>query len=197
MRKTAPSLLIFIILFSGGFSWGGGNSDPLTAPLRELADKGDGEAAFALGLRYEYGDGVERDPEEAMYWFSRAGESNVPAAWLYQGMKYLTGNGVEQDRARAEQYLQKAALHGWPMAQFLLANLYLEENRAMEAAIWLELAAENGYPGARAQLEELRQTNPLEQSIVARRLARVRELMNRKRPAPRNHRAGDGPLPAP
>ncbi len=197
MRKIAPILLLLLILFSGDFSWGRGNSAPLTATLRELADKGDGEAAFALGLRYEYGDGVARNPKEAWYWFSRAGEKNIAGAWLYLGMKYLTGNGVEQNRAQAEQYLQKAALQGWPMAQFLLATLYLEENRAMEAAIWLQLAAENGYPGALTQLEELRRTYPLEQDVVSNRLARIRELMNRKRPSPRNHRADDGPLPTP
>ncbi|WP_456473489.1 tetratricopeptide repeat protein [Desulfolithobacter sp.] len=197
MRKTAPLILIFILLFSEGFSWGEENIDLLTENLREMAAKGDGEAAFALGLRYEFGNGVKRDPREAWYWFSLAGKKNITGSWLYLGMKYLAGNGVKQDRSQAKQYLQKAALHGWPMAQSLLAGLYLEENRPIEAAVWLQIAAEKGYPGALAQLNELRQTHPLEQDVVSRRLEGILRLMNRKGPLPRNHQAGDGPLPAP
>jgi TonB family protein len=40
--------------------------------LRGAADKGHAAAQFALGRRYETGDGVEKNPDEAMRWYEKA-----------------------------------------------------------------------------------------------------------------------------
>ena len=42
------------------------------ASYKEQADQGNKEAQLNLGLRYEYGEGVEPDPEQAVSWYRRA-----------------------------------------------------------------------------------------------------------------------------
>lgn len=127
-----------------------------SAEIAALAAGGDGEAAFALALRHELGDGVARDPALAADWFRRAAESGVTGACLYLGMKYENGAGLPQDPALAARWYRCAALDGWPMAQYLLGTLLLRPGRAgdaVEGAAWLGLAREEGYPGAALALD--------------------------------------------
>lgn len=47
--------------------------DQLSA-LKDKASKGDPEAQFSLGFRYEFGSEVPKDLDEAYYWFNKAGK---------------------------------------------------------------------------------------------------------------------------
>lgn len=48
--------------------------------LRRLAEAGNGEAMYVLGVMYAYGRGVTRNTEEARHWLTQAVRQNVTAA---------------------------------------------------------------------------------------------------------------------
>jgi TPR repeat protein len=48
--------------------------------LHRLAETGNGQAMYILGVMYAYGRGVTRDTEHARHWLSRAVEQKVTAA---------------------------------------------------------------------------------------------------------------------
>jgi TPR repeat protein len=77
-----------------------------------LADKGDMQAAVALGqLYYQGGRGVEKDLQKAMHFFSLAAkEEQNPIAYAFLGMLYYEENlEVEQDYEKALNYFEKSA----------------------------------------------------------------------------------------
>ncbi|MGE0642188.1 MAG: tetratricopeptide repeat protein [Nitrospira sp.] len=51
-----------------------------SAGLHRLADAGNGQAMYVLGVMYAYGRGVARNTEQARHWLSRAVRQNVTAA---------------------------------------------------------------------------------------------------------------------
>ncbi|MCP9452289.1 MAG: sel1 repeat family protein [Nitrospira sp.] len=51
-----------------------------SAGLRRLAEAGNGEAMYVLGVMYAFGRGVKRDTEEARRWLSRAIDHRITAA---------------------------------------------------------------------------------------------------------------------
>ena len=69
--------------------------------LTELAEKGDANAQNALGVRHYSGQGVMKNFNEALQWFTKAaaqGHVDVPN---YLGMMYDAGEGVPEDDVRA------------------------------------------------------------------------------------------------
>lgn len=48
--------------------------------LHRLAEMGNAQAMYVLGVMYAYGRGVSRDPEQARRWLNQAVEHNIPAA---------------------------------------------------------------------------------------------------------------------
>ncbi len=132
-------------------------AEELVSDTMQLARQGDREAQFSLGLMYDTGNMVERDPEQAVFWFKKAATAGVAGACLYLGMKYAFGAGVKQDRAKAEHWYERAALQGWPQAAFLLGSLYLNTGDVdrVRGCAWLQIAAGGGYPGAEESRRQL------------------------------------------
>jgi TPR repeat protein len=124
--------------------------DQLEQQIRQLAQQGDAEAQFSLGLQYDTGNGEQHDPEQAFYWFSRAARQGIAGACLYLGMKYEFGTGVGRDLLQAQHWYEQAAGQGWPQAAFMLASLYLnnEPARRIPGCAWITIAGEQGFPGA-------------------------------------------------
>jgi len=151
MIRTPPSpfLLVLMMLMLIGPHLVHADEQLFTDTL-QLAEQGDGEAQFSLGLMYDTGNPVERNPEQAVHWFKKAATAGIAGACLYLGMKYAFGAGVNQDRKKAVHWYEQAALQGWPQASFLLGTLYLDLPVAdqIRGCAWLAIAAEQGYPGA-------------------------------------------------
>ena len=49
-----------------------GDYETMVALLRPLAEKGDAEAQFRLGYRYDNGEGVAQDYAQAIYWYEQS-----------------------------------------------------------------------------------------------------------------------------
>jgi hypothetical protein len=71
------------------------------AELRKLADNGNADAEWQLGVRYHNGEEVPRDDARAMLWFQRAAEQGHVTAQATLGAYYWAGRGVPQDLSKA------------------------------------------------------------------------------------------------
>ena len=80
--------------------------------IQLLAEQGDANAQFLLGLIYERGQSVPQDDTEAFRWFRLAAEQGGAKAQYKVGFSYRTGLGVPQDSAEALQWYQLAAEQG-------------------------------------------------------------------------------------
>ncbi len=133
-----------------------------------LAEQGFASAQLNLGSMYDYGQGVDEDPERAVRWYRVAAEQGNGIAQFNLGMMYADGRGISQDFGLAALWYSKAADQNINDAQHNLGLLYAEgqgveidTDRAIE---WLYLAGQ-GYldagreEHARSVLETIRQIN--------------------------------------
>ena len=118
--------LIFIcILFSLNlYSKGIQNTPKYILNMKEIAEKGNSDVQYNLGLIYSNGEDVEKDLEEAIYWFKESASlSNVLAEYKL-GYIYDNGLGVEKDSIKAYKYYLSAGQKGNADAQYNLCLLY-------------------------------------------------------------------------
>jgi TPR repeat protein len=72
--------------------------------LRPLANQGDPRALNHLGMMYEYGRGVERNPIEAVKWFRKGANRENPTSMYNLGKMYEKGIGVPQNDILAHMW---------------------------------------------------------------------------------------------
>ncbi|MGO8943332.1 MAG: J domain-containing protein [Syntrophobacteraceae bacterium] len=121
-----------------------------------LADRGDAEAQFLLGVMYAGGQGVPKNDAEAAKRYRKAADQGYAKSQYNLGLMYAKGEGVPEDYAEAVKWFRKAADQGDVEAQFLLGVMYadgegVEENDA-EAVKWYGKAADQGYAKAQYNL---------------------------------------------
>ncbi len=114
--------------------------------LRALAEQGDTEAQFDLGVRYANGQGAPQDYAEAARWYRLAADQGYADAQHSAGLLYANGQGVPQDEAEAVRWYRLAADQGHVSAQFDLGTRYSSGGRGVsqddvEAHMWFNLAA--------------------------------------------------------
>lgn len=81
--------------------------------LSTLALAGDADAQNALGELYYNGRNIEKDPEQAVYWFREAFlHSHHPDATFNLGLCYLNGDGVYPNKAIANSLFRQAEILG-------------------------------------------------------------------------------------
>jgi len=74
--------------------------------LRRLADQGDAQAQYNLGL------GVAQDYQEAVRWYRLAAEQGHASGQFSLGAMYTAGQGVPKDYVLAHMWLNLAAAKG-------------------------------------------------------------------------------------
>jgi TPR repeat protein len=79
---------------------------------RTLAEQGDAQAQFNLGLLYVDGHGVPLDYGQAVTWFTRSAEQDYGKAQLNLGALYGVGKGVKRDYLQAYKWLNLCAAKG-------------------------------------------------------------------------------------
>ena len=124
--------------------------------LRPLAERGDAEAQYRIGLMYEYGKGYPQDKTQGIVWFKKAAAQNHADAQTELGIIYAIGDGVKQDDALAVAWLQKGATQGNATAQYNLGLWYakgqgvkLDNAKAIE---WWRKAGAQGMTVAQWKL---------------------------------------------
>ena len=121
-----------------------------------MAEQGDANAQYNLGLLYALGQGVPQDFERAAEWYEKAAEQGVAAAQYNLGVIYANGQGVPQNVTEARQWFAQAAEQGVAQAEDSLGYFYgsgqgIPKNFA-EAEKWYRRAAEKGIASAQFNL---------------------------------------------
>lgn len=119
----------------------------VAAARQNLAD-----AQFNVGLDYAIGSGVTQDWAEARKWYEKAAKQGNLFASANLGNIFLLGRGVPIDLVQAREFLEKPAKAGIATAQYSMAATYVPESNNLEAAKWMRLSAEGGYPPAQLEL---------------------------------------------
>ncbi len=124
---------------------------------RKAADLGDSTAQYSVGLFYQYGLGVEKNPVVAEQWM-RLAKQQTGAASITDARK-PAGRGFNE--------LEKSADAGYDLAQYLLGMTYLKggpvERDRVKAYQWLLLAGSSGTPGKMnaEAMDQLKEIEPL------------------------------------
>jgi hypothetical protein len=103
-----------------------------------LAERGDPEAQYKMGERYQSGDGVCKDHEEALKWYLRAGENGNMEAQRVLGCNYRHSILGKSDLEEAVKWYRLAARQGDETSQVALAEICLErgDTQSYEEAFW-------------------------------------------------------------
>lgn len=154
---------------------GGISSKDLLLALEDAAAAGQPMALYQLGLMYENGEGVEKDPVKAFGYFSQIANEHADTAprgieadivaqsFVKMGEYYAEGlpeAGIPKDEERSNRLILHAASYfGDPDAQYRVGLSFLEDENAdtnvLQSARWLSLSARKGYAPAQAQLGKL------------------------------------------
>jgi uncharacterized protein len=124
--------------------------------LRPLADRGNAEAQYRVGLMYEFGRGYPADKAQGIVWFRKSADQGNAAAQQELGIIYATGDGVPKDDAQAVAWFQKAAKAGNAAAQFNLGLMVakgtgVRRDDAQAVALFRKSAAQ-GFTAAQFRL---------------------------------------------
>lgn len=154
-------LLVVAIVLAAGSVWAADSSAPQSSQavldrVRPLAEQGNANAQYNMGVIYDRGYGVERDYAKARAWYEKAAAQGYAKAAHNLGVIYQSGHGVAADNERAAYWFKKAAKLGEPAAQNNLAVMYargvgVQQNMAMAAA-WAARAAQAGNKSAIANI---------------------------------------------
>lgn len=117
--------------------------------LVDAANLGSPQACNRLGEVYLHGEGVERDPKQAVQCFEAAIKMTADSTALgHLGLCYLDGDGVERDVHKGLSLLERSARQGNSVARMLLGNMYFlgkDVPKDLEKAVrWYELGC-SGY----------------------------------------------------
>ena len=118
----------------------------------------------------------EKNPEQALYWFKKAAEEDDLQAQMYCAAAYQFGVGVKQNSDIAKRYYIAAAKNGDSIAQYTVAQSFLESHQSANKAlslIWLNKSVAQSNPEAQVMLGELYATG----RYVDKDLNKARELV--------------------
>ena len=129
---------------------------PLSPETCEAAGRGEAWAQYLLGEAYWFGEGVAKDPREAVRWYRMVAEQGFAEAQYNLGVAYADGEGVAKDQREAVRWYRMAAEQGFAEAQFNLGVAY-DDGKGVakdprEAVRWYRMAAEQGLAAAQFNL---------------------------------------------
>jgi uncharacterized protein len=124
--------------------------------LRPLAERGDAEAQYRIGLMYEFGRGYPVDKTQGIAWLRKSAAQDHTAAQQELGVIYTTGDGVAKDDAEAVAWFTKAANLGNATAQFNLGLMIAKgagtRQDDAQAIAWFRKSATQGFAPAQFKL---------------------------------------------
>jgi TPR repeat protein len=167
LKRTSAALSLALIVMTWSSHGNAGLREGLDAlrkgdyaaaakELRPVAERGDPEAQYRIGLMYEYGKGYPKDMAQAVAWLRKSAAQNHAAAQTELGILYATGDGVPADAAQAVEWFRKAAPQGNVAAQYNLGLLIAKGEGAKkddaQAVAWFRKAADQGMPEAQFKM---------------------------------------------
>lgn len=129
---------------------------------QQLAEQGQRDAQYNLGLMYRYADGVPQDLAAAMKWYKRAAEQGDLQSQYEVGLMYQEGVGVAADQAEAHRWFTMNRQHHY---HHLAHNPQLDQwRRQASALLW-----------QRDMQESLARSRDDGQQVLARLQERLRQ----------------------
>jgi len=115
--------------------------------LKPLAEQGNADAQYNLGVLYNKGEGVPQSYAKAVKWFKKAAKQGLAVAQYNLGIKYANGQGVGKSYSKAVKWYKKAADQGHFKAQHSLGFKY-EKGEGVDqdyeqAIYWYQRAIES------------------------------------------------------
>jgi len=189
VRKLSMCLLT-MLLFTGlcpSADWALANraykeKDYPTA-LREsmpLAEQGNADAQLLLGRMCLMGQGVRKDPDQAIKWFkASAGQGNSDAQFMLGSMYLLP----QKDVSEGVEWMRLSAEQGNKDAQYVLGKAYIKglpglARDSVQAEMWLWLAANENLEFYKTEL------NSAESQMTTDQIAKGRTLAEAWKPKP-------------
>lgn len=170
MRIITTTFLAVLPLLLSSISWSADftkgqeayNSGDYETALTEwqvLADEGDADGQFGMGLLHDNGFGVALDSLLAAKWYQSAAEQGHGEAQCNLAVMYENGWGVAQSDENAFKWYSLAAEQGIPLAQYSLGKMYKDgfgvARDNIQAHKWLTIAFEMGSNNARFKRDTL------------------------------------------
>jgi hypothetical protein len=98
--------------------------------VQKLAEAGDTDAQWQMGVRYHDGQGVPQDDAQAVRWFQLAAEQGNVTAQGALGAYYWRGRGVPADFSKAYFWSAIAMAQGDEMSKSRVEGLSSQMTRA-------------------------------------------------------------------
>lgn len=110
--------------------------------MQPLALEGNVQAQGNLGMLYNLGRGVQKDPEKAYWWFSEAAEKGSIRAINNLAMMYYQGGYVKKDIPQAIKLFETTAKAKDLDAMMMLSEIYLNQKQPAKVFEWVKKAAD-------------------------------------------------------
>ncbi len=147
---------------------------PAIEALKAKAQAGDPKAQNQMGVRYRLGEGVDKDPKQAVEWYRKAAHSGYADAMFNLGTCYFNGDGVDIDDSIAFAYFLAAEDYGSSPATDAVARMQSQLNKLQLAQGYVLLgdmlegkivntpeSLPQNYPAARRAFEKAGEWAPL------------------------------------
>ena len=176
---AALPLLLSSIVCSAAFATGqvaydSGDYETALAEWRPLAEAGDADGQFGMGLLYGNGYGVELDDFQALKWYVLAAGQGHANAQCNIAVMHANGWGVPQSDEEALKWYSLAAEQGVTPAQINVGRMYAGGFGAAEDKVqghkWFSIAAELGDDDATYNRDILAATMSAEELAESNRL---------------------------
>lgn len=152
LRKIAPTirglLLALTFLSTSQFSdLAHADLQSQFPALRSIAEQGHPEAQYLVGMAYNNGVGVEKNPKEAFRWFAQSADGGDPLGAYKLGCYYAGqfDGVVAVDLDKAYQWKLVSAQSGYSLAQSDVAAQLFSRKEHAQAVYWWGLAARQGH----------------------------------------------------
>lgn len=122
------------------------NTEPDLETLLTLARQGHPVAQFNLGVKYDFGQGVAKDPAHAVRWYRLAAAQGHGGAQFNLGGMYFEGVGVPRDLVRAAMWFTlsaEAGIGGAAKNRAVLARALSPEQQAQARTLALACRRQN------------------------------------------------------
>jgi uncharacterized protein len=187
IKLATPLILLNLVLnaqpgwaadYAAGFAaYSAGDYETALAEWQPLAEQGDANSQFGLGLLYGQGFGVPMDDEQALKWYGLAADQGHAEAQYKLGLMYQNGWGVEQSDATAFKWMQASAEGGFADAQRALGEMYADgigvAMDLVQAYRWFETGASLGDSESGFNRDELESSMQPADIDAAKDLART------------------------
>lgn len=127
--------------------------------FKTLADNGNAQAQYELGILYMFGLGVTENRMAAFNWYRKSAENGYAKAQQSIAIMYASGADVDKDDVKALEWHKKAAIQGDDLSACILGGIYNKGTGVAqdkkEAVRWYLKSVELGGFGGRCGAKSL------------------------------------------